>query len=147
MIWLLWHPPCRSVFLSPSTSLSLMESDIIPYSSHQCQAHFLRYSPRPPGYLSHRLILCAGLDIPVSWLSCSDTVYPNTVDLLLVKSASREGKIYTRSSHNSYLRPEGFSFPSSVFNVITICDVLFLTHNLLTDEASSSVSCQITVTL
>lgn len=150
MIWLLWHPPCRPVFLSPlfpSSSLSLMESDIIPYSSHHCQAHFLRYSPRPPSHLSHHLIPCAGLVLPVSWLSCSITAHPNTADLLLVKSASREGKIYTRSSHASYLRPEGFSFPSSVFKAIKICDVLFLMHNLLTDEANSSVSCQITAKL
>lgn len=118
MIWLLWHSACRPVFLCPpfpSSSLSLMESDIIPYSSHHCWAHFLGYSLHPPSHLSHHLILCAGLVLPVFWLSCSITVYPNTADLLLVKSTSQERKIYTRSSHASYLRPEGFSFPSSEF--------------------------------
>lgn len=74
-------------------------------------------------------------------------LYIPTSLTFLVKSASTEEKIYTRSRLNSYLRPEGFSFPSSVFDVIKIGDVLFLTHNLLTDEASSSVSCQITVML
>lgn len=138
MIWLFWHSPCSPVFLCPllpSCSLSLMDSDIIPYSSHHWRLIFL-------GILIVPLVVylitssCVQVSFCLPPPDSAALLYPSTADLLLFRSASQEGKIYTRSSHASYLRPEGFSFPSSVLNVMKICDVLFQMHNLLTDEAS-----------
>lgn len=94
--------PCVSLPLLPSASLSLMESDII---SNPLIFGRLIFLGLPPAHLSHHLVL-----LYLSPDSAALLYHYTTDPYLQLNSASWEAKIYTGSSHVSYLRPAGLVF-------------------------------------